>query len=76
MVENALTIPKEALRREGGAVGVLVLRDDALAWQEVATAASSATRVQVTSGLQHGDSVALPTERVLRSGERVRPVYP
>jgi HlyD family secretion protein len=76
MVENALTIPKEALRREGGAVGVLVLRDDALAWQEVATAASSATRVQVTSGLQHGDSVALPTERVLRPGERVRPVYP
>ncbi len=74
---NALTIPKEALRREGGEVGVFVLRDgDTLAWQTVETGASSVTRVQVLKGLKDGDAVALPTDRVLKAGLRVTPAYP
>lgn len=73
---NALTIPREALRREGGAVGVFVLREgDTLAWQPVETGAASVTRVQVVKGLNDGDAVALPTERPLRAGMQVQPVY-
>ncbi len=74
---NALTIPKEALRREGGQVGVFVLRgNNTLAWRPVETGASSVTRVQVVNGLNDGDSVALPTDRALTPGMRVAPVYP
>ncbi|MCL5745293.1 MAG: efflux RND transporter periplasmic adaptor subunit, partial [Acidobacteria bacterium] len=76
VVPNALTISKEALRREGGAVGVFVLRGDTLAWQNVTTGASSITRVQVTEGLHEGDPVALPTDVHLTPGMRVRPVFP
>lgn len=74
---NALTIPKEALRREGGEVGVFVLREgDTLAWQPVETGASSVTRVQVVKGLNDGHAVALPSDLVLKPGMRVAPVYP
>ena len=74
---NALTIPKEALRRQGGEVGVFVLREgNTLAWQPVETGASSVTRVQVAKGLNDGDAVALPSERALTPGMRVAPVYP
>ena len=74
---NALTIPKEALRRQGGEVGVFVLREgNTVAWQPVETGASSVTRVQVVKGLNDGDAVALPTDRALTPGMRVAPVYP
>ena len=76
VVKNALTIPKEALRREPGGVGVYVLRGDVLAWQPVVTGASSVTRLQVVRGLADGDSVALPTDTPLKAGLRVRAVYP
>lgn len=73
-VRNALTIPKEALRREGGVQGVFVLRDGKLAWQPVTVGVTSITRAQV-SGVAEGDPVALPGERPLRSGEAVKPLY-
>jgi len=76
VVKDALTIPKEALRRQAGAVGVFVLRGDTLAWQGVGTGASSVTRVQVQGGLREGDAVSLPTELPLRPGMRVRAVFP
>ncbi|MCL4402983.1 MAG: efflux RND transporter periplasmic adaptor subunit, partial [Acidobacteria bacterium] len=76
VVPNALTIPKETLRRESSGVGVYVLRDDVLAWQNVVTGTTSVTRVQVVRGLADGDSVALPTDRPLKAGMRVQPVYP
>ena len=76
VVENALTIPKEALRREGGQAGVYVLRGDRVAWQAVTAGASSATRSHIAAGLSDGDAVALPTERALRGGATVKPVFP
>jgi HlyD family secretion protein len=76
VVEHALTIPREALRREGGGVAVFVLRGDRLARQAVTTGASSVTRVQVLTGLRDGDSVALPSELALTPDLAVRPVYP
>jgi HlyD family secretion protein len=71
-VADALTIPKECLRRDAGGVGVFVLRGDHIAWQPVTAGVSSITRVQVTQGLAQGDAVAMPTELTLHSGELVK----
>ena len=71
---NALTIPKEAIRREGPQTGVLVLKGDRVVWQKIELGASSSTRSQVLSGLNEGDSVALPVERPLKSEDRVTPI--
>lgn len=73
---NALIVPKEALRRQGAETGVLVLRDSRLAWQPVKTGAASITDIEISSGLQEGDSVALPSGAPVQAGAEVRPVYP
>jgi HlyD family secretion protein len=73
VVENALTIPKEAIQREAGETRVLKLAGDRVSLQPVQLGASSITRVQVTSGLSEGDLVALPVERRLSTGDRVQP---
>lgn len=77
VVENALTAPREALRRDNGVNGVLVPgNDNVLEWRPIQIGVTSAGRVQVTSGLRDGDAVALPTERVLKAGMKVTPMYP
>lgn len=76
VVENAVTIPREALRREARGTGVYRLSDGALEWRNVSTGVASATRVQVVTGLAEGDAVALPTETQLQPGMRVREIYP
>ena len=75
VVEGALTIPREALRREMGAIGVYVLEGDAIHWRKVETGSSSVTRVAITQGLKEGEGVALPTEQPLKEGEQVAPVW-
>jgi len=72
VVENALTVPKETLRREAAVTGVFVLEGDRLAWKPVELGASSVTHAQVMNGLADGALVALPTEFTLRSGDPVR----
>ena len=72
--DNALTIPKEALRRENNQVGVLVLRDGHVEFEPIQLGASSVTRAAVRSGLKDGDLVALTTDVPLHSGDRVEPV--
>jgi HlyD family secretion protein len=76
VVEGALTIPKEAVRRDASGTGVFVLRGEAVHWQPITVGASSVTRVQVTSGLKPGDAVALPTDTPLKPGDSVQPQYP
>ncbi|MGI8991019.1 MAG: efflux RND transporter periplasmic adaptor subunit [Bryobacteraceae bacterium] len=76
VVENALTIPKETLRRESNALGVYVLRDGRVRWTPVKSGISSVTRAAISQGLRDDDSVALPTDVALKDGERVTPVYP
>ena len=77
VVDNALVIPKEVLRRDGAQTGVFVLTsDDHIAWRSVQLGVSSVTKVQVVSGLRDGESVALPTDRPIKNGSRVQPVYP
>lgn len=76
VVPNALTIPKEALRRENGANGVYLLQDEKLAWRPVKIGVSSYTRAEVLQGLSDGDSIALPTDKPIKSGMKVAPLYP
>jgi len=75
VVENALTIPKAAVRRDGG-IGVFVLqKDSTVTWQPIRRGASDALRVEVLEGLQEGDAVADATDQVLKTGARVNPVF-
>ncbi len=76
VVQNAITIPKECLRRENGQTGVYRLENEAAVWRKVTAGASSITRIQILDGLAEGDAVALPGERVLKSGMAVRAVFP
>jgi HlyD family secretion protein len=76
VVNNALTIPKEAVRRDNG-VGVYLLQPDAtVKWQPVTTGASSTLRVEILSGLKDGDQVAGSSEQALKSGQKVNAVFP
>lgn len=73
--ENALTIPKEALRRQSGEVGVYVLNGNQVHWRPVAVGLSSVTRVEIVSGLAEDDAVALVASE-LSDGMTVRPRFP
>jgi HlyD family secretion protein len=74
VVENALTIPKAAVRRDG-VIGVfLLLKDNTLKWQPILTGASDALRVEVIKGLADGDAVAKPSEQTLQAGAKVTPL--
>jgi HlyD family secretion protein len=73
--ENAVTIPKETIRRQNGRDGVWLLEGGRLAWRAITIGVNNSTRAQVME-LQEGDALALPTERDLRQGMLVRPVFP
>lgn len=77
LVANALTIPKEAVRRMSAEHGVFVLdATERVRWRPVKLGAASLTRVEVREGLAAGERVALGTQHPLRDGSRVRPVFP
>lgn len=69
---QAITIPKETLRRENGVTGVFLLEKDKVVWRPVETGISNVTRTQVTRGLQAGDRIALATDLPLRTGSPVK----
>ncbi len=75
VVENALAIPKEAIRRQGSETGVLLLQGDRVLWRKVSLGISSYTKTQVLAGLSAGDAGALPSEKPIQSGSRVQPVF-
>ena len=75
VVENALAITKEAIRRQGSETGVLLLQGDRVAWRKVNLGISSYTKSQVLSGLTDGDAAALPSEKPIQNGSRVQPVF-
>lgn len=76
VVESALTVPKEALHREGDQLGAYVLEGDKIRWRPLKLGVSSVTRTQVLEGLRENDAIALPTELPLKDGMIVSPVYP
>jgi HlyD family secretion protein len=75
VVRSTVTLPKEALRREGNDTGVLKLEGSKVVWRKVRTGVSSVTRVQVLEGISEGDSVALPVDRTLNDSDEVKPMY-
>lgn len=70
-VEDTLTIPKEAVFRENGQTGVYLLANDHLEWRAITQGVNNVTRVEV-GGLKNGDMVALPSDRTLSNGMKVR----
>lgn len=75
VAENALSIPREALRRESGEAGVLLLQGGTVVWRRISVGVSSLTRTQALDGLAEGDPVALPSDVPLAPGARVKPVW-
>ncbi len=75
-VENAATVPKEAVRTEHGQPGVYLLRGDRIEWRRVELGVSNTTRIQIIAGLASGDAVALFSEKPLHDGMQVKPVFP
>lgn len=73
-VDNALTIPKEALRNENGQEGVYRLNGAMIEWRPLKLGIENVTRAQVLEGLSDGDAVALITDRTLKNGMPVTPV--
>jgi len=77
VADNALTIPKDVIRRESGRSGVFALgADNKIFWHDVKLGISSVTRSQVISGLSDGESVAGASDRPLKNGMKVTPIYP
>jgi HlyD family secretion protein len=73
VAENALVIPREALRHDATGDYVLTVKDGVLERCPVNTGISNVTQVQITSGLAGGDAVVLPSETPLKPGQRVTP---
>ncbi len=74
VVNNALVLPREALRHDPAGDYVLKLEGDTVQRCPVKTGISSVALVQVAEGLADGDAVALPSETPLKPGDRVTPV--
>lgn len=75
VIDNALTIPKASVRRDGG-IGVFVLQPgNTVKWQPVVTGASDALHVEVVKGLRDGDAVSEATDLNLSNGQQVNPVF-
>jgi len=78
VVNDALSIPKAALRTLRGADGVYRLEDKSIVWTRVKTGISDINSVQIVSGLKPGDEVAdrvvEPSDAEIRNGMRVKPL--
>jgi HlyD family secretion protein len=78
VVNNAVSIPRAALRTLHGATGVFKLTDKSIAWTPIETGISDVNNLQVISGLQDGDKVAdrvvEPSDAEIRNGMRVKPL--
>jgi HlyD family secretion protein len=72
VLENALSIPREALRRQNERDGVLVFDQGVVKFRAVEIGASSASRFEVRSGIDAKDSVILPADFELKEGMAVR----
>ena len=75
VVNNAVSIPKQALQSTAEGSGVFkLLNGDRLKWQAVTTGGSNVTSIEIKSGLQPGDRVALPSDVALADGMNVKVV--
>lgn len=68
---EAVIIPKESLRREGGGQGVYVLAGTQAQWRAVKLGVTNITHAQVLEGVTAGDRVLLATDVPIRAGQVV-----
>lgn len=70
---NALTLPREAVVRDGGQAWVWVVNASGQAERkDIETGIASANRVEIRSGLGESERVLLPGQQVLTAGQAVR----
>jgi HlyD family secretion protein len=76
VVEDAISIPKEAVFHMDTQAGVFLLAGDRLKWLPITEGVSNVTRVQVQE-LKEGDVIAqMTTDRTLTDGMQIRPLLP
>lgn len=79
VAQDAMAIPKSALRTLNGSAGVYLLKGRDLAWKAVTVGVSDVNDVQILSGLHIGEYVADrvidPSDAEIRNGMRVRAVH-
>ena len=74
VVNNAISIPKQALQTTGNGAGVYKLAgENKLRWTPVTTGVSNVSSIEIRSGLNPGDQVALPSDVTLSDGMTVKP---
>jgi len=71
---NVLVIPRGALFIDGGKRYVFVVQDNRLHRHDIKVGIANPTMIEVLSGLQEGDQVALPGDVSLKENLRIRPV--
>jgi hypothetical protein len=53
-----------------------MLEGTKVAWRRIQVGITSETRAEILAGLKEGDAVALPSDRPLKNGLAVTPIYP
>jgi HlyD family secretion protein len=73
---SVIVIPRGAIYIDGSKRFVFVVRDDRLQRRDITVGIANPTTIEVVSGLQNGDVVALPGEVSLKENLHIRPVRP
>ena len=74
VVRNAIGVPKQALQATGQGTGVYKLvQNNRIKWMPVNAGVSNITSIEIRSGLNEGDRVALPSDVTLSDGMTVKP---
>jgi multidrug efflux pump subunit AcrA (membrane-fusion protein) len=72
--DDALSVPIEAVTRNGSEASVLLVdRDNRISDRKITIGLESADRLQVLSGLDEGDRVVVGNRSQFRTGELVDP---
>jgi HlyD family secretion protein len=74
VVRDAIGVPKQALQSTGQGTGVYKLvQNNKIKWTPVKAGVSNVTSIEIRSGLNEGDRVALPSDVALADGMTVKP---
>ena len=76
VAENALTVPKECIRKEGEVSGVYVFEGSVIKWRPVKVGVSNITRAQIVDGVKAKDRVVIASEKALKDGMAAVAVNP
>ena len=71
---NVLVIPRGAVFIDGGKRFVFLVQDNRLHRRDIKVGIANPTMIEVLSGLQEGDQLALPGDVSLKENLRIRPV--